>query len=87
MGSGLVSWSQSTFTTWGGPTQNTSDYALIINSGDVMVNGCYFLMPGNQINLFPYVSKAVVVGNIFAGSSKITNSCKNAQIGLNVWDL
>jgi len=81
-GTGTIGFGDCTFVQWGGKEGNR--HALQIDSGTVLVRGCEFQRNLPQIHLGTGVSRAVIVGNVFKGSKRITNLSRgNVQIALN----
>jgi hypothetical protein len=84
-GTGTVGFGDCTFTQWGGKKGDRP--AIQARSGTILVRGCEFRQNRPQIHLGKDVRRAVIVGNVFTGTERITNeSTGNVQIGLNSSD-
>lgn len=84
-GTGTVGFSDCTFTQW--DSQAEGRHAIQAASGSVLVRGCEFRHDGNQVELGKDIRRAVVTGNLFTGSARITNGCgAKAQIANNAAD-
>jgi len=79
---GTVSLVNCLFNQW--DVKNQGLYAVSVTAGSIQISTCDFQQVGNHIQLGADVARAVVIGNLFNGTMKITNDCKNSQIGLNV---
>ena len=82
-GEGSVSLSQCNFQHWDFGKRGLP--AIEAVGGDVIVQGCQFLVPLKQIVLGEGLKTAIVQGNRFRQIEVIENKCKgDAQIGMNV---
>jgi len=79
---GTTSFVNCYFDAW--DAHNKGDFAIDVTAGSIQISTCDFHQDGNHISLGSGVDRAVVLGNLFGGNTKITNNCKNTQIGLNV---
>jgi hypothetical protein len=81
-GSGTVGFGDCTFVQWGGSDRNRP--AIQARGGTVLVRGCEFREAKPHIDLGPEVRRAVITGNVFAGTVRINNQSKgNVQMGEN----
>jgi hypothetical protein len=84
-GTGTTGFGDCTFVQWGGKQKNCP--AIQAQSGTVLIRGCEFRQDRPHIRLGKDISRAVVTGNVFAGSEQIVNQSEgNVQIALNVSD-
>jgi len=85
-GSGSVGFSDCIFSAWDAKRQD--DYAIQVNgTGSLIVSTSEFQQDSNQIALASTVRRAVIVGNLITGRTRIqTNGVRNVQIGLNAAD-
>jgi Pectate lyase superfamily protein len=78
-GQGTVGFSDCTFVEW-----RKDRAAIQASSGSLLIRGCDFRQNQPHISFGESVDRAVITGNIFAGSAQIQNaSTKDVQIGLN----
>jgi hypothetical protein len=81
-GSGTVGFGDCTFVQWCGSDRNRP--AIQARGGTVLVRGCEFREAKPHIDLGPEVRRAVITGNVFAGTVRINNQSKgNVQMGEN----
>ena len=87
-GGGSVGFDDCVINTW--DAYNNDEYAIVANgTGTVIVRGTEFQHSGNQISLGPQLGKAVIVGNVFTGTTRIAGVQPNNvrfQVGLNAAD-
>lgn len=80
-----LGFAQCTFNAWDAKNQGNS--ALIASAGRLLVQGCDFQADLPQIELGAGVSKAVILGNMIKGSTRITNASPGkVMIGYNADD-
>jgi hypothetical protein len=80
-GAGTVGLNDCTFVQWGKEGERA---AIQVSSGSILLRGCEFLEDKPHVLLGDGVRRAVVSGNLFAGSAKIQNHSRgDIQIGLN----
>jgi hypothetical protein len=85
-GTGTVSFTQSTFVEWDRDGRGEGNPAVLVNSGNVVVNACVFQQTrGTQIRLAgPAVRRAIITANVWEGAESIVdNGAVNVQKGLN----
>ena len=81
-GTGTVGFSDCNFMAWDKDKEGRA--AIQVESGTVLVRGCFFRKDAPQITLGPKVARAVIAENVFTGPERITNnSTGSVQIGLN----
>jgi len=82
-GSGSAGFTSCLFNYW--DADSSGRYAIqAIGSGNLIVQGCEFQMPGNQIYIADTMQRVSIVGNIITGSEQIDNEgAQSFQSGLN----
>jgi len=81
-GTGTVSFGNCNFCSW--DVEKTGASAIETFGGNLIVNGCNFMMDGPQVLLRGSTESAVVVGNRMKGKIAVINSANaDLQIGLN----
>jgi hypothetical protein len=80
-GTGTVGFGECTFVQWG---RDGDREAIQASSGSVLLRGCEFQQAKKHILLSPEVDRAVITGNLFSGTARISNRSRgDVQIGLN----
>ncbi len=83
-GTGTTSFNNCNFCSWDVEKMGAS--AIETFGGNLLVNGCNFMMNGPQVMLRPGTQSAVVTANRMAGPIAVSNPGKaNLQIGLNAF--
>lgn len=70
-GKGTVGFSDCTFVQWDSKKEGRP--AIKAESGTVLIRGCEFREPKAHVELGESIRRAVVSGNVFTGSAKVTN--------------
>jgi len=84
-GSGSVGFGDCIFSQWDAGKKGNA--AIAINgTGSLSVRGCEFQQDANQIEIGAGVRRAVVVGNLITGRTRISGEAKSTQVGLNAAD-
>jgi len=81
-GGGTVGFSDCTFMQWDRGKEGRA--AIQASGGTLLVRGCEFRTDAAQVEIGEEVRRAVIVGNVFTGPSRIENRSSHAvEIGLN----
>jgi hypothetical protein len=84
-GNGTVSFSDCTFNSFSKKEETAP--SIVALGGTLLVRGCEFRENRPQVELGSQVRKAIIMGNVFAGRSRIVNKSKgNVQIADNAAD-